>query len=257
MPFCMIFYFSGTGNSKWIAEQLAKQQKEALVFIPDALRYQQHEFEVATEEKIGFVFPVYSWGPPPIVLRFINELILHNYHAQYLYFVCSCGDDTGLTQQTLCEALFLRGLHCHAGFSVAMPNNYVLLPGFDVDSKKLEQKKLTEAVQGLEEINRLVAAKTNVFRCHEGRFAWLKSRVINPLFTRGITAKPFWTTEACISCGLCEKTCPVKNIALVDGRPVWNENCTSCLACYHVCPRQAVQYGGRTKKKGRYFNPNI
>ena len=37
---------------------------------------------------------------------------------------------------------------------------------------------------------------------------------------------------------------------------VWGMDCTSCLACYHVCPQHAVQYGKRTKDKGQYFNPN-
>ncbi|WP_336536149.1 EFR1 family ferrodoxin, partial [Bacteroides acidifaciens] len=70
----MIFYFSGTGNSKWIANQLSKVQKEDLVFIPDALRDGTSEFCLREDEKVGFVFPIYSWAPPAIVLRFIQKL---------------------------------------------------------------------------------------------------------------------------------------------------------------------------------------
>ena len=94
----MIFYFSGTGNSKWIAEQLADRLKEQLIFIPETMRNAIFDYEMADKEKIGFVFPVYSWGPPPIVLQFIEQLNLQRYDKQYLFFVCSCGDDTGLTQ---------------------------------------------------------------------------------------------------------------------------------------------------------------
>ena len=72
----MIFYFSGTGNSKWIANQLSKEQKEELVFIPDALNNGTFEFCLREDEKIGFVFPVYSWAPPEIVLNFIRQLSL-------------------------------------------------------------------------------------------------------------------------------------------------------------------------------------
>ncbi|WP_446776238.1 EFR1 family ferrodoxin, partial [Macellibacteroides fermentans] len=70
-----------------------------------------------------------------------------------------------------------------------------------------------------------------------------------------VTAKPFFATDSCISCGLCEKACPVHNIRVVD-KPVWGEFCTSCLACYHVCPQQAVQYGKATRNKHQYFNPH-
>ena len=92
--FSMIFYFSGTGNSKWIANQLSKEQKEELVFIPDALKNEALEFSLQAGEKIGFVFPIYSWAPPEIVLNFIRQLSLKGYKRQYLFFVCSCGDDT-------------------------------------------------------------------------------------------------------------------------------------------------------------------
>lgn len=119
----MIFYFSGTGNSKWIANQLSKEQKEELFFIPDALKNGALEFSLQADEKIGFVFPIYSWGPPEIVLNFVRQLSLRGYKRQYLFFVCSCGDDTGLTQQVLAKALKNKGWECHAGFSVTMPNN--------------------------------------------------------------------------------------------------------------------------------------
>ena len=58
-------------------------------------------------------------------------------------------------------------------------------------------------------------------------------------------------------CKRCEKVCPMLNIVMVGWKPVWGADCTSCLACYHVCPQKAVQYGKATKKKGQYFNPNV
>lgn len=178
----MIFYFSGTGNSKWIANQLSKVQKEDLVFIPDALRDGTSEFCLREDEKVGFVFPIYSWAPPAIVLRFIQKLSLKGYNGQYLFFVCSCGDDTGLTQKVLTKALKYKGWECHAGFSVTMPNNYVLLPGFDVDNKELERKKLAESIPNLKRINTLISRKECVFSCYEGSIPFIKTRIINPLF---------------------------------------------------------------------------
>ncbi|SUY47595.1 4Fe-4S ferredoxin [Clostridium putrefaciens] len=37
----------------------------------------------------------------------------------------------------------------------------------------------------------------------------------------------------------------------------WGEDCTECLACLHLCPVQAIQYGKGTESKGRYKNPNV
>lgn len=257
MSIGMIFYFSGTGNSRWVANQISQAQQEDLVFIPQALRQATTTFELKEDEKVGFVFPVYSWGPPLIVLEFIKKLTLLNYQSQYVFFVCTCGDDTGLTRQEFCHALEARGIKCNAGFSVIMPNNYVILPGFDVDTKEVEKRKLAEAVPAVKQVNEGIGRRCGEFRCYEGSAPWLKTKVLNPLFNRfGISAKPFHVTDACIGCKNCETACPVGNIVLTEGMPVWGRECTSCLACYHVCPKHAVQYGKRTKGKGQYFHPN-
>lgn len=253
----MIFYFSGTGNSRWVADQLSKVQNEYLVSIPEMLEKKMGNFCLRKNETVGFVFPIYSWAPPEIVLRFIRQIAFKGYKPKFLFFVCTCGDDIGLAQKVLLKEFAAKGWECHAGFSVIMPNNYVLLPGFDVDGKELEKRKLEDAVAELKRINELIKKEEHVFSCKEGSYPFIKTRIINPLFNRfHMSPKHFYATDACIGCKRCEKSCPVGNVIVQEGKPVWGMDCTSCLACYHVCPRQAVHYGKRTKNKGQYFNPN-
>lgn len=65
IAYVMIFYFSGTGNSRWVAEQLSTAGAEELVAIADVYA-SDRRFVLRPDEKVGFVFPVYSWGPLPL-----------------------------------------------------------------------------------------------------------------------------------------------------------------------------------------------
>ena len=89
----MIFYFTGTGNSRWVAEALGTAFDEPLVSIADALNEGKNAYPLGEREKVFFVFPVHSWGPAVLVPRFISRLILSGYKGQEVYFVCTCGDD--------------------------------------------------------------------------------------------------------------------------------------------------------------------
>ncbi len=250
----MILYFSGTGNSRMVAYLLADRLNDVCRDIPSLLR-DGADIKLNSTEKLGLVFPVYSWGVPPIVLRVIEEMRLE-VHPDYLYFVCSCGDETGLAPQQLVKALSQCGLKCSAGFSVIMPNNYVLLPGFDIDSVSLSDSKLASVAERIDYISGKIKSGSELFDCHIGPLPYIKSKLVYPLFVRwGIRPSLFHVTPDCVGCGKCASACPVSNVLMRDKRPLWGNDCTSCLGCYHVCPYHAVRYWRTTDTKGQYFNP--
>lgn len=282
----MVFYFSGTGNSLWVADQLAKMLGEPLVSVAGELRKTDDSLVYALRETepILFVYPVHSWGPAVPVLRFISRLKFTGYTGQPIYSVCTCGDECGYTDRRIRKALAARGLSLTAAYSVRMPNNYILLPGFSVDSPEVEKKKLEEAPARVAAIlDRLkkeskecglqpdaqqpeVAAMQSdlsggkeVSFYHTGSFPFVKSYLIYPLFTNfAIGKNAFYATDACISCGLCARLCPTGTITLsASGRPQWADTCVQCVACIHRCPVRAIEYGKETQKKGRYCHPQI
>ena len=250
----MIFYFSGTGNSLSVAQQIAQHQQEKLISIADAVN-KDTSYEAAAGEPIGFVFPVYAWGPPKIVLSFIEKMQINSYQKNYVFCVITCGDSVGDAMRATATALSKKGLTIDAAFSVTMPNNYILLG--DVDSKAKEAKKLAAAKETLQQINASIAQKAQCFRVKKGPFAHLLTEWVYPLFKKYAgNPQKFCVDERCTGCGLCQKICSCQNIT-VKTKPQWGQHCTQCLACLHYCPVQAVQYGNSTKKKGRYTNPNV
>lgn len=253
----MIYYFSGTGNSRYAAQFLSKSLIENLRFIPEA----NPERQEPEGGSLGFVFPVYSWGVPPIILDFIAQLPDSFWRKVKIrripvWCVMTCGDETAKAPEMFRKALKGRGIDLESVWSVIMPNNYVLLPGFDVDAKNVEEKKLKEAPGRLREIAKGIRKHRKGIDVTRGSFPLVKTKLVYPLFKKwGIEPKKWISTDACVGCGICARSCPIKNVEMKDGRPVWGDRCCSCLACYHSCPRHAVAYGTITAKKGQYFFP--
>lgn len=252
----MVFYFSGTGNSRWVADTLGIALGETVVSITEELKTGKKEIvcPLREDERVLFVYPVHSWGPAVLVERFIKKLTLTGYHGQPVYSVSTCGDECGYTADMMRKMLEKRGITLTAAYSVIMPNNYILLPGFDVDSKEVEQQKLKEAPAAVAAIADAIRENKKVNLYKKGSLPGLKSYCIYPLFTNfAIGKNSFRVTDECISCGLCEKVCPTGTITLADGKPVWKDTCVQCVACIHRCPVRAIEYGKGTERKGRYF----
>lgn len=252
----MIIYFSASGNSKAVADRLGKLLDERVMNLVDTV---PSELEMEGES-LGFVFPIYSWGTPPIVSTFISNLnsgMVDALAGRPIWMVCTCGDDVAMAPEMFKRALKDVGLRLSGGWSIQMPNTYVLLPGFSTDPHDLENKKLREAYVALDIIADKIRNKEWEESYVRGSLPRIKSGIVFPLFKRwGVFPSRWHATEACIGCARCESVCPTDNISMVntaDGfRPRWGKDCISCLACYHVCPCNAVQYGSVTKGKGQY-----
>lgn len=251
----MILYFSGTGNSKYVAESLANILKETIHFIPAV----NPSDITVPDQRIIFVFPIYSWGVPPLVTNFINRLpdsfmgsVRHDKIP--IIMVATCGDEVAMAPEMFIETWKNRGVRVDAIWSILMPNNYVLLPGFDVDSTEVEQKKLDKAPSRIRDIADRINHEEWKFDFERGSWAKTKTAVVFPLFKHwGMNPKKWSVSEECVQCGRCAAACPLKNIHMSAGRPVWGNRCVSCTACYQHCPTRAISYRSFTNNKGQYF----
>lgn len=254
----MIFYFSGTGNSRYVATNISKAQGERVISVAKEMRLNKdkYEYELQNEEKIIFVYPVYAWAPPAMVMEFMKKISFINYKENYISTVAVCGENIGNTIKVVNKVLGEKGMKLSSGFSVATPNNYIIMG--DVDSKESEKHKLERLEVELVEINKAIMNKErDKFKVVKGPVPGLLTTVVNPLFNKGaISLKDFRVNESCTGCGICEKVCNGGCIK-VEERPSWSGRCTQCLACIHYCPVKAIQYGKNSEKKGRYTNPNV
>ena len=252
----MIFYYSGCGNSRFIAKSIADSLGETLIFIPEAQREGRFEYTLADDEMIGFVYPIYSWRPPHLVEEFVNDLKI-NGKPSYVWTAVTCGDNVGETENIFRKELKDKGLDLQAAFCFRMPNTYVNFMGMSVDKPEVEEDKIAKDKEKLPKVIEMIAAKKPFSDMIKGGLPRFKSNVIGSGFYKWASDKPFFSTDECISCGMCVKVCPMQNITLENGRPVWHGNCNTCDACYHHCPKHAIQYGKTTRGKGQYYFKEI
>lgn len=235
----MIFYFSGTGNSRWVAEQIAALTGDNAQDIV-ALRQPPSLQDVG---QVGLVFPIYAWGPPEPMVSFVKALPKTE---AFCFGVCTCGSEAGHAMRKLARLYPLQSC-----YSLVLPNNYII--GAEADSETVIQQKLNTARSEIEVLSREILQRKPVFRVKEGSAAGLKSSLVNFGFNRfARSTKPFHADSSCDGCGLCAHRCPAATISLREGRPVWGTACYQCLRCLNECPRQAIQYGDSTQGKTRY-----
>ena len=250
----MILWYSGCGNSRFVADTLSRELgDDNMVFIPEAARHGT-VLEFAPNDVLGIVFPVYSWSVPKLVSEFLRTARIKG-KPSYIFAACTCGDETGLTIKHLKKDLGKQNLALDTFFSFQMPETYVNLPGFKLDTPDNALRKINATKSSLEDTVALIKqhAKGN-FDHLKGGSSFLKSNILKPLFYGLlITDRKFRVSDACIGCGLCAKNCPLQNITIENDRPKWNGHCTNCMSCYHRCPKNAINFGKATLGKGQYY----
>lgn len=245
----MIFCFSGTGNSRYVAEMLSRH-------LPDEVSEMTNS-KPLNNEVLGIVFPVYAWGLPNIVEQFLAHSLKEVVKEKpaYVYTVMTCGTDMGYADRLVSSLLKKSGISLDAAFSVIMPNTYVSLPGFDVDSDDAAARKVALASQLVPEIAMKISAKEKVTEVARGSFPHFKTTILRRFFNRYLMSdKPFHVDDLrCSHCGKCIRQCPVGNITMTEQKQLlWKgKGCTGCLGCYHACPHRAIRYGRWTDNKGQ------
>lgn len=253
----MIFYFSATGNSKYVAEHIAAATDDHMIFLRDAIRSRNYRYDVSGEKRIGFVVPTYYYGLPSILRFFLKKLQLTGYTDQYVYLVLTCGSMTGDAASQVAKLLGEKEVTLSAQFAVPMVNNYI--PVFKIPAVAEIEDKLDAAEEYIDEARRAIRSCSfgNFNRCR-GVSPSVMTAAAYPLYAARRSTKPFVVTDECMGCGLCQEVCPCGAIVMTEGNPQWKkEQCVHCMGCIHRCPTGAIRWKRHTEQQGRYYNPRV
>lgn len=249
----MILYFTGTGNSKYVADALAHYLEDDVVSLNERIKNQVRD-KLCSKKPYIVVTPIYAWRMPRIVEDYIRSISLEG--SRKLYFVLTNGGDAGRADK-YCEKLSIqKEMEFKGVIAITMPSNYIVAgeeQGEAKVSRILEQalqcvKKTAEEI----EKDKLLELDKKTWK---GNFL---STVINPMFNRfSNSAKEYVISEECVSCGKCQQVCPVNNVELENGKPLFGNQCINCYACIQRCPKRAINIKGKTENRRRYTCPEF
>lgn len=247
----MILYYTGTGNSAYAAKKIAKLAGDEALNLFEKIRSRDYS-KTVSEKPFVFVVPTYAWQIPHLVREWIEKTEFSG--NKNVYFVMTCGGDTGNAEEHLKKLCVNKGFVYMGCAEIVMPENYVAM--FAVPDEK-------EAVRIVKSANPVIEKTAEYIK--NGKLLpdkkistadKLKSGIVNTVFYKlFVKADKFYATDACIGCGRCGAVCSLSNIKISDGRPVWGTSCTHCMACICSCPKEAIEYGNSSKGKTRYKCP--
>ena len=243
----LVMYFTGTGNSKYVAERVAEMAGADIMDVRPLIK--SSETIMVDETDVVVATPVYAWRSPKVLTDWMLECDFSK--VERIWYVMTCGDQIGGADKYNGEVS--RALGCkHMGTAeIIMPENYIAM--FNAPFPE----EAREIVKGSEErimvTGQLIAHGKPIPPADELWVFKASSTAVNRLFSKlFIYDKKFIAGEGCTGCGLCAGLCPLNNIEIVDGRPRWLGNCTHCMACICYCPEEAIEYGKGSRGRFRY-----
>ena len=244
----MIFWFSGTGNSKYAAQRMAEALNEPLLCMND--RIKAHDTAaVETGERLVIVTPTYAWRIPRLVRDWLLQTELRG--ARQAWFVMTCGGEIGSADRYNRELCRVKGLSCMGTAQIVMPENYIAM--FKAPEKEEAESIVKAAEPAIADAIARLKAKKPFPETRSNLYDRFMSSAVNPIFYRFfVKAAAFQVRDACIGCGQCADRCPMNNITIKAGKPVWGNECTHCMACICYCPTEAIEYGKKSVGKPRY-----
>ncbi len=235
-----IFFFSGTGNTKKIAELYKREIESAGNQVELYSLPLKQEVDFSSFEMLGIGYPIHAFNAPKIVLKFAKSLPKRQDKLKTFIFKSS-GEPVKMSRVSslkLVSILKRRGYRVDNEYQYVMPYNMIFRHTDHMAYKMWETAKALVPIDCRDVLSGTVRHEKKMFmggllaffmRCeHWGAH-------INGLFYK--------VKGDCISCGRCAATCPVGNIVMKDGKPDFGKKCMMCARCSFNCPANCIKIG--------------
>ena len=195
---------------------------------------------------------------------------MKNLESKYIFAVFTYGIVPANSIKTFQSLISMCGGRLSLGYAVQMPHNGM---GSGLFSKEQQLKMFDEWTKRSVEIAKDISMQKEGIYEKSGRFFKLITtgllikmfpfiiKLLKQVILKGPKSLELIPNEKCNGCGICRKVCPVDNIDILNGKPVWLDRgavkiCASCGACFHWCPENALQMGNSNLNFDQYHHPD-
>jgi len=247
----MVLYFSGTGNTEYIAKLIADGLGDECLDLFDRIRTNNRE-PLYSDKTYVICAPIYVCEMPLFLVKYLKSITFNGNNK--VYFVFTSGGYSGSAKVQAKLLSIQKKLKFMGCVDFVMPRNYVANKKYSMDEEKVIHSKISNSTKKVKQVVEGIKKESKFKTRHVWLFETLIIAPFAPIWTKyKLVAKDFYTTDQCVGCRVCEKACPLNNVNMVDRRPEWGENCTHCMACISKCPKNAIEYGNVTQGKIRYL----
>jgi len=249
----IVYYFSGTGNSKKCAEWITEKGRGYHIdtHLVNIDKFEEIEIpDLDGKTLIGFCSPTHGFNLPPIMLKFISgfpkvdnaDVFILNTRAGMKLHKIFLPGLSGIAQYLPALMLKNKGFKIVGMQPVDLPSNWILFhPG-------LSEKVVASLFK---KHKRIVEEFTTILLNGEKKYQAFWSLPIDLFLApialgyyfvgRFFLAKTLFATSKCDACMLCVKNCPVEAIKWLNEKPYWTWKCESCMRCVNLCPERVIQ----------------
>lgn len=239
-------YFSGTGNSEYIAKAFSKKMNCTAYSIE-----KDHDFTslISSADTLCFVYPIHHSLPPMIVKDFIKSFY-PQFKDKKLISLCTqqcfSGDGAMSLKRYLPSCTFIYAQHFN------MPNNIGCIPLWSNLTRRSPEKCI--AINN-RKLNRLVDdLKNKKVNLHgNSKLASLLGKSQNSFEKKAAQLRgDIKVSTECILCNQCVKQCPTKTLINENHSIQNNGQCTFCFRCVNLCPKKAITVSLHRKPSFQY-----
>ena len=251
-----LFYYSGAGNTKFIAKEINAHFKKLNYKINFVKITSSSIVDIKSSNLYIVGFPVYDITSPQLVKDLVNNIKDKN---KPIAFFCTKAFASGESIRELYEIANKKNLQTVAKMEFYMPGTDALVFFAKLDTWSEKILKFFHSRNIDKKVDKFISniLKNKTIKIKQKWYTYLSFLVPQKIkdsfhaqYTKYIP-QFYSQTDICIECMRCVKECPRNNIRF-DEYIKFDLNCDMCLHCVHHCPTESIQIGNFTQGNVRY-----